>query len=165
MMNADLDRAREAFLDQLRSGRDEFVDTQGISSYWTTVEREASQVEEPGVIEEWLRQLARDRDRIESIKAQKNAAEQGQFGSDVAAQMLIRLLALLADVEGSLRKRLWFLRNELGAWVYLVGAGVKQKPPPNKKDDDKDKKPTARKASEPKAGAKADRRPTKTKGQ
>ncbi|MEZ4265182.1 MAG: hypothetical protein R3F39_02300 [Myxococcota bacterium] len=163
-MNTDLDRARDSFLEQLRSGRDELLDTHGIAAYWQSVESEAARVEEPGLIDEWLRRLAQDRERIESIKAQKSSAEQSQFGGEGVALMLARLLQLLADIEGTLKRRLWLLRNELGAWVYLVGPGVKQKPPPNKKDEDKEKAPKARKASEPKPAAAAEKKPTKTKG-
>lgn len=163
-MNTDLDRARDSFLEQLRSGSDAMIDTRGIAGYWQSIESEAARVEEPGVIDEWLRRLAHDRERVEALKAQKSSAEQSQFGGDGVALMLIRLLALLADIEGTLKKRLWLLRNELGAWVYLVGPGVKQKPQPNKKDDEKDKTPKARKASEPKPVAAAEKKPTKTKG-
>jgi hypothetical protein len=164
-MNSDLERAREAFLEQLRSGRDELLDTSGIATYWRAVESEAMGVEEPGRIEEWLARLAQDRERVDAIKAQKASAEQSQFGGEGAAMMLVRLLHLLADIEGTLKRRLWLLRNELGAWVYLVGLGVKQKPAPNKKDEETEKaakKPTA--VTDKKPAAAADKKPTKTKG-
>lgn len=141
----DLETAREDFLRRMQHDGQALLAHQKFSAYWSNVEDEATHSEDMGQLDRWLKDLARDRDRLAELKNQKLGAESSQMGGDARIQIILRLIALLSDVEGTLKKRLWELRDRLGSWVFLAGQGVKSKPPPQPAKDIN--KPKAKKAS------------------
>jgi hypothetical protein len=147
----NLDQMRTQFLDRLTDFQGSLEGYDGFSMYWTQIQSQAERVEEIGQIDSWVRDLARDRDRVAALRSRKREGE-GVMGNDELMHILNRLLSLLDEVGGDLRKRLRLLRDRLGMWVFLAGMGKKSKPLPrgaadqDKKDAKaKKKKRTAKK--------------------
>lgn len=130
MLPSDLEVNRERFLNALSGDFESFHDHTDFTNYWRTVEAEANQTEDIGQLDRWVKDLARDRDKLEAVRARASQAESGQFGASPVLQIILRLLALLDGVEQRLKRRLAMLRDMLGMWVFLAGPGVKGKPPP-----------------------------------
>lgn len=162
MIPRDLEASRESFLHQLSSDFESFHDYGDFMGYWRAVEAEARHSEDIGQLDSWVKDLRRDRDKLDALKARQHRSESSQLGAAPALMVIQRLLALLDEIEGHLKRRLSMLRDMLGMWVFLAGPGVKQKPAP-KGDDapkgDKDKQ-TEQVLHKPQVKAK----PTKTKG-
>lgn len=131
--------ARQRFLDQLHTDQAALADHQGFVSYWQSIEGQARDTEDIGQLDRWVKDLARDRDRLTELKNRKQAAASSQMGAQEAVQLIHRILALLDDLYIKLRRRLMALRDEAAHWVFLVGPGKKSKRKPDK-DADKDKK-------------------------
>ncbi len=143
----DLETAREDFLRQMRNDGRALLAHERFSAYWQQVEDEAKHSEDMGELDRWLKDLARDRDRLAELKSAKQVAEGGQLGMDARVEVLLRLIALLTDIEGTLKKRLWELRDRLGMWVFLAGVGVKSKPVPEAAKDPSQQKKDAKQAA------------------
>ncbi len=105
-------------------------------AYWNNIEIQAQRSEDLGQLDTWNKDILRDKDRIAELRQRQQTAANSQMGASQIVQLLTRLLALLDDVGERLRKRLHFLRNELGMWVFLAGPGKKSKPKPKKKGEE-----------------------------
>ncbi|MGM0574803.1 MAG: hypothetical protein ACQEXJ_03610 [Myxococcota bacterium] len=158
MLTGDLESARALFLQQLQGDMAALAGHEGFTEYWQQVEFELPQVEDQALLEKWLSELLRDRERLRAMEdRQREASTDGRSGTaEEALRIIARLLGVLDDVERRLRHRLWVIRERLGAWVYLAGPGVKRKPRPKgpeeeKEEEKKRSKREAARARKPKA--------------
>ncbi len=165
MIDRDLEQQREDFLRRLSGDVEHFAGEERYLAYWNTVEHEARTIEDMGQLDTWVRELRRDRDKLEELKAQKQSAASGQLGADVAVRLIDLILGLLEDIERRLERRLSLLRERFGAWVYLLGPGVKQKPPPKDEDAKKDEEAADKRTRDAlNQRAQPKKEPTKKKG-
>ena len=134
----DLAVARERFLDQLHVSEFNPAGHEDFMAYWNNIAMLAQKTEDLAQLDTWNRALLRDKDRIAELRQRQQQAASSQMGASAVVQLLSRLLALLDDAGERLRKRLHFLRNEIGMWVFLAGPGKKSKPKPKKKGDETD---------------------------
>ncbi len=134
MPAADLENAREHFLHQIQLSDLGLAGHEHFAAYWQDVREEAMHSEDLSQLDRWVKDLARDRDRVAALREQHQLAQASQMGSADLARMLSQLLALLDEVGYALKKRLAMLRDQIGAWVYLAGPGTKSKPAPGKGD-------------------------------
>lgn len=164
MPSQDLETSRERFLNQLTGDLESLNEYGDFTGYWRSVEMEAEKSEDVGQLDRWLKDLRRDRDKLEALKARKVASESSQLDAGAVTAIIHRLLQLLDECERKLKRRLSMLRDMLGMWVFLMGPGVKRKPPPkgDGKPGEKDQEQTEQiLAKGPKLTPK---KPTKMKG-
>ena len=140
MVDQDLEQQREDFLRRLAGDVEQFAGEDRYLAYWNAVEHEARTIEDMGRLDTWVRELRRDRDKLQELKARKSTAASSQVGAEVATRLISVLLALIDDIERRLLKRLSLLRDRFGSWVYLLGPGMKQKPVPKDADSKEDDK-------------------------
>jgi len=141
--SSDLETFRDAFLHELTASEPDVSRYQEFLQYWKTVEAEAAQTEELGQLEEWAREIARDKDRVATLKTHAETAAGDK--SDVTAQTLRHILKLVLDMLETIERRLRRLRNErrsvLAAVLWKGGPGTFAKPaPPDDKDNKGEKK-------------------------
>ena len=131
---------RTRFLEQIHS--DQFMG-EGASefmSYWRSVEAEAKASEDLGQLDAWVKELSRDKDRVMELRARQKQAASSQMGDAEMLGLLTRILMLLDEIEGEIKRRLHRMRNEIGMWVFLAGMGRKSKPKPKDTTKKKGKK-------------------------
>lgn len=139
MAGHQLEQYRARFLDQLHSSTFDGSGAGDFLSYWQSIEVQAKASEDMGQLDNWVKYLARDKDRLAELKARQQQASSSQMAGSEAIQLINRILALLDDIESAIKRRLQHIRNELGLWVILAGLGRKSKPKPTgKKKDDGD---------------------------
>jgi len=144
MAGTQLEQYRSRFLNQLHSAEFDGSGASDFLSYWQSIEFQAKASEDMGQLDSWVKDLARDKDRLAELKSRQQQASSSQLGGSEAIGLINRILALLDDIDAELKRRLRRLRDELGLWVILAGMGRKSKPVPKgigkKKDDDDDDK-------------------------
>ena len=140
MASNQLEQYRSRFLDQLHSAQFDGSGAGDFLSYWQNIEVQAKASEDMGQLDTWVKEIARDKDRLAELKSRQQQASSSQMAGSEAIQLINRILALLDDIDTALKRRLRQIRNELGLWVLLAGLGRKSKPKPKgkKKDDDDD---------------------------
>ncbi len=156
MPSTDLEQQRQRFLDQLHARDFDVAGHAAMSAYWQDVAQEAQHIDDLGRVDQWLKELARDKDRLAELRTQQQQAASSQMGAAEAVQLITRLLALLDDVGIKLRRRLAQLREEMDVQILILGMKRKPKPTEEEKDDKK-----AQQAALAKNPVKA--QPTKTK--
>lgn len=124
MPDPEIVDARQRFIDHLRSHTADGSGHEALVAYWRQVELEAAVAEDLGQIDGWVREIAQDRERVAALKAQQQASA-GQLGQEGVAAVLSRLLALLDEIGGGLRRRLAQLRERVGRWIILAGPGMR----------------------------------------
>lgn len=136
MPNSRLEQYRDQFLNQIH--RQEFSGERASDflSYWRAVEAEAKATEDLGRIDGWAKEIARDRDKLAALKAQQQQASSSQMGDSEVVALINQILSLLDAIEGSIKKRHGWIRDELGLWVVLAGMGRKSKPKKNKAEEE-----------------------------
>lgn len=139
-MNDSLETARERFLDQLHNPQFDPTGHAQFVAYWTSIESQAQMTEDLSQLDSWHKEIMRDKDRLAELKVRQQQAASSQMGMSPAVQLISRLLALLDDLGGRLRKRLLMIRGEIGMWVFLAGPGKKSKPRPNQTVETKQEK-------------------------
>jgi hypothetical protein len=159
MIPTELEDAREHFLSDLEHV--DFADHQGFSVRWQAVEKQAYQSEDLSQVEQWLRELARDNDRLYEMQARQQQIAAHRPEAAVLLEVLRRVLVMLDDVERRLRQRLGYLQDLLGFFARLVGPGIKGK----KKQDEEKKKQEEERAAAAAATKKKEepKKPTKEK--
>lgn len=135
----ELESAREAFLYRLEHEGVRSLLQQPLVAYWQSVEAEAATTEDLAQLDRWSGALARDKEKIDALRAQASAMSSEQLGETDALALIRQILALLDAIEGKVNRRLAALRDRLGRWVFLAGPGVKKKPP-EEQDEHKDPK-------------------------
>lgn len=135
---------RNRFLEQLHTNNFSGEGAGEFMSYWRAIEVQAKASEDMGQLDVWVKDLARDKDRVAEIRSKQQQAASSQMGSGEMLSLLNRILMLLDEIEGELKRRHHRVRNEIGMWVFLAGMGRKSKPKPKnptkkqkqKEDDD-----------------------------
>lgn len=143
--SSDLESFRERFLDQLHSSTPQLDGHQQYMQYWKRVEQEAGATEELGKLEDWVRGLARDKDRVKALKNKLENAPKDDPAAQAVLQIINQILMLLDDIEQKLKRRRDHKRLTLGWLLFKAGPGVKKKTPKDeggkgggKKGDEKD---------------------------
>ncbi|TNF29947.1 MAG: hypothetical protein EP329_14555 [Deltaproteobacteria bacterium] len=128
----DLEMFRERFLDQLHASRPSLHGHQQFVQYWKLIEREAQQTEELGKLESWVKDLARDRDRVRALKDRLEARKDTDQGAAALLQLVRQILEMLDDIQRKLKVRRDDRRRVLGWLLLAAGPGVKKKVPEEK---------------------------------
>ena len=145
MASSRFESGRERFLQHLHGSEIVGPGASEFMTYWRRIEVEAQASEDLGQLDTWVKEIAKDKDRLMELRARHQQAASSHMGEIDSLGLLARILALLDEIEGQLRRRHHHVRNELGLWVFLAGMGRKSKPKPNqastkkgkeKKDDD-----------------------------
>ena len=135
-----LESGRSRFLDQLHSPEFTGEGTAEFMSYWRGIEVEAKASEDLGQLDAWVKEISKDKDRVMELRARQQQAASSQMGDGEMLGLLTRILMLLDEIEGEIRRRLHRMRNEIGMWVFLAGMGRKSKPKPKGPEKKKEKK-------------------------
>jgi len=132
---SDLEIFRDKFLHELAESQPDMSGYQDYLKYWKTVEAEASHTEDLGKLDEWVRDLARDKERVQGLKNRMDS-----MGGEQATAALVQILKYILDLLEGVERRIRRMRDEqrsiLGALLWKGGPGTIAKPKP----DDKDKK-------------------------
>lgn len=150
----DLQMYRERFLNQLHTSQPSMAGHQEFISYWKLVEREARETEELGKLEDWVKDLARDKDRVRALKEHLEASKSSDQGAAALLHLVRQILELLDDIGRKLRVRRDHKRTQLGWVLFTAGPGVKKKVPEEQTADGKkgeDKKVAEQVMTKPKA--------------
>lgn len=132
---SDLEIFRDKFLHELGESQPDLAGYQDYLKYWKTVEAEAAHTEDLGKLDDWVRDLARDKERVQGLKNRVDTMGGEQVGAAMV-QILKYILDLLEGVERRIRRMRDEQRSILGAILWKGGPGTIAKPKP----DDKDKK-------------------------
>lgn len=133
---ADFDLDRSRFLSELSEAQPDLQGYQDYLKYWRAVESEAQESEDLDKIDTWVRDLARDKDKVAALKQRASTVGENEAMRSTIAQILKVVLEALETIERRLRK----LRDQkmaaLAAVLWKGGPGTMLK----KKEDEKDKK-------------------------
>jgi hypothetical protein len=136
---ADLEVFRQNFLNQLRESQPDLSGYQDFLRYWKTVEGEAAHTEDIGMLDGWVKDLARDKEKVSAL-CQRTDTMSSDKGGDTAIQALSHILKMVLGVLDAIERRLRGIRDDrmsaLASMLWKGGPGTLVKP----KDDDKDKK-------------------------
>ncbi len=135
----DLQWYREQFLSRLSSSRTQMAGHNDFLRYWQLVEREAEQTEELGKLEMWVQELARDKEKLRSVRERLEARQSSDSSAKALLTLLRRMLSLLDEIERKLKWRRDAKRRLLGWIVFVAGPGVKKKIKPGDADIGKGK--------------------------
>jgi len=137
--STDLEIFRESFLHELAEAQPDLTGYQDFLRFWKSVEGEAMQTEDLGMLDNWVRDLARDREKVANLRARTDTMTGDKSGGG-AMQALNQILKLVLDVLDAVERRIRRLRDErlsaLASMLWKGGPGTIAKPKP----DDKDKK-------------------------
>lgn len=133
----DLEQYRDRFLDQLQTSKPMLDGHDVFLHYWRTVEQEASQTEELGKLENWVRDLARDKEKVGAVKQRLETSREQDAATQALLHLLHRILSVLDGMEQKLRRRRDDRRRVLGWLLLVAGPGVKKKVPEEKPADGK----------------------------
>lgn len=135
---SDLEIFREAFMHQLTQAQPDMSGYQDFLRYWKSVEAEAAQVEDLGKLDEWVREIARDKERVAALKNRTD-----MMGHEAAAT-IAPILKMVLDMLDAIERRLKRIRNErmgdLAALLWSGGPGTGTKAKPEEKKDKDGKK-------------------------
>lgn len=142
----DLEIHRDSFLSELSEAQPDLSGYQDFLRYWKTVESEAMHTEDLGELDAWVRDLARDKERVAALRERTDMMTSDK-GGDSAIQALSHILKLVFDILDAIERRLRRLRDErlsaLASMLWKGGPGTTAKPKPDEKDKkgEKGKKP------------------------
>lgn len=130
----DLDRTR--FLSELSEAQPDLQGYQDFLKYWKAVESEAQETEDLDKIDTWVRDLSRDKEKVNALK--QRASTVGE--NEAMRSTIIQILKVVLEALDSMERRLRQLRDQkmaaLAAVLWKGGPGTMLK----KKEDEKDKK-------------------------
>ncbi|MCA9516942.1 MAG: hypothetical protein KC635_18495 [Myxococcales bacterium] len=135
-----LESYRERFLDQLHSSRLELDGHQEFLKYWKSVEREASETEDLDKLETWVKDLARDKDKVSAMKEKLELQKDSDPTAAMLLQIIRQVLAMLEETERKLIRLRDHRRGFLARILFRAGPGVKKKVKPEEEEADKEKK-------------------------
>jgi len=131
----DLELFREHFIHQLKESSPQLQGHNDFMRYWKVVEAEAQSTEDLGKLDGWVKDLARDKEEIQSMKTRL----EGMDERDPLAESLLNILRMLLDYLEGIYKRIRNLRDDrrsyLASLLWKAGPGVKPK-----KDEGEDTK-------------------------
>lgn len=141
----ELELFRSRFLDQLNRTQPELSGHQQFLQYWQVIQREAELTKDVDQLDNWVRALARDKDKVKALEARIDAQDRENPMIAGLLQILRMVLDVLEGVEKKLRKRRDAMQRRLAVFLLRAGPGVLKKPKPGEdeeagKGDDKDKK-------------------------
>jgi hypothetical protein len=150
----DLEIFRERFISELAEAQPDLSSYQDFLRYWKGVEQQAQHTEDLGQLDGWVRDLARDKEKVQGLK---NRAD--MIGDKEGAQgLLLSILRMVLEVLESVERRLRRWRDErlsiLASMLWKGGPGGAAKPKPDDKDK-KDGKKGEESAKDVAAGAQA----------
>ena len=131
----DLESFRDKFLHQLRESQPQLNGYQDFVRFWKTVEKEASQTDDLSKLENWVKDLSRDKDEVRAMKEQVESMDE----RDPMAEQLLQILRMLLEFLDGIEKRMRKLRDERRAYLQalLWKGGPGMKPKDDQKDDQK----------------------------
>ena len=133
--SSDLEIFRDIFTHELTKSQPDLSNYQEYLRYWKSVEAEAMQTEDLGKLDEWVRELARDKERVKGLKNRTDT----MGDQEGAVQTLNQILKLVLDIIEGIERRLRRLRDErlsaLASMLWKGGPGTTAKPKPDKKDE------------------------------
>jgi|GEM_PF-1295909 len=137
----DLEIFRDRFLDQLQNTQVELANHREFMQYWRLVEQEAEMTKDVDKLDNWVRALARDKDRVRALEARL----EGKDRENPMIANLLQILRMVLDaIEGSerkIRKRRDAMQRRLAVFLLRAGPGVIKKPKPGEEEEDVDKGP------------------------
>lgn len=132
----DLEIFRDRFLDQLSSTQVELANHREFTQYWRLVEQEAEMTKDVDKLDNWVRALARDKDRVKALETRL----EGQDRENPMVASLLQIIRMVLDaLEGSERKlkdRRASVRRRLAVFLLRAGPGVPKKPKPGEEVED-----------------------------
>lgn len=138
----DLEFRRDAFLTELAESQPDLSGYQEFLRYWKSVESEAMHTEDLGELDSWVRDLARDKERVAALKSRTDTMT-GEHASGAIAAM-VQILKLVLEILDAIERRLRRLRDErmsaLASMLWKGGPGTTAKPKPDEKDKKDGKK-------------------------
>lgn len=135
----DLEWYREQFLGQLHSSRVQLTGHGEFVRYWKLVEKEAEQTEELGKLESWVKNLARDKEKVRALKGRLEGMQEHSGNARALLALIRQILELLEEIERKLRVRRDIKRRIMGFLIFRAGPGVKKKVKPGEGDVGKGK--------------------------
>ncbi len=139
----DLEIFREKFIHELAESQPDLSGHQDFLRYWKGVEQQAQQTEDLGQLDTWVRDLARDKEKVQALKNRTDT-----MGDKEGSQGLLQsILKLVLDVLDAVERRLRRWRDErlsiLASMLWKGGPGGAPKPKPEDKDKKDGKKEEA----------------------
>jgi hypothetical protein len=131
--HTDLEIHRDIFIHQLTQTLPNLVNYQEFLRYWKAVETEAMHTEDLGMLDEWVRDLSRDKEKVAALKNRTDT-----MGDQEGVQNIVQILKIVLDIIEGIERRLRRLRDErlsaLASMLWKGGPGTTAKPKPDKKD-------------------------------
>ena len=140
----DLEQLRGQFMHELQQSQPNLAHQDDYMRYWHAAARAAGQTDDLGKLENWVRQLARDKEQIQALKQRAEESGPEHEGMAIVLQVLTMLLEMLEGVEKRIRRLRDERRALLAAILWAAGPGVLPKTDDN---DDKKKKDEAKQTS------------------
>jgi hypothetical protein len=144
----DLEIFRDRFLDQLHKSQMDLAYHQEFVGYWRSVEQEAELTTELDALENWVRELARDKDRVKEIEARLESQDRENPMIANLLQVIRMVLDVLEGIDRKLKKKRNGRRQRLAAILWRAGPGTKPKPIEDEDEENKNK-PAAAAAKKP----------------
>ena len=88
---ANLESARERFLNQLHTAEFDPSSHMDFLAYWNNIEAQATVVDDLGRLDGWYKEIQRDKDRISELRARQQSASSSQFSSADSVKLLNRI--------------------------------------------------------------------------
>jgi hypothetical protein len=145
----DLEIFRERFLDQLHKSQIDLAHHQEFVAYWRSVEQQAEMTTELDRLENWVRDLARDKDRVKALEARLESQDRENPMIANLLQIIRMVLDVLEGIDKKLRKKRDGRRQRLAAILWRAGPGTKPKPDDDDENDETKKGPGAGAAKKP----------------
>lgn len=143
-----LESYRERFLDQLHSSKIDLEGHQQFLKYWNSVEREAVETEDLDKLESWVKEIARDKDRVNALKERLELQKESDPAAGMLLQIIRQVLMMLDETERKLIGYRDRRRGFLARILFRAGLGVKKKATPEDEEDKDKKKGEGKKVSE-----------------
>lgn len=133
---ADFDTQRSRFISELNEATPDLTGYQDYLKYWRAVESQASETEDLDKLDVWVRELARDKEKVQALKERAATVGENEAVRGTLLQILRVVLEVLDAIERRLKKELHQKRGVMAAVLWRAGPGTLLK----KKEDEKDKK-------------------------
>jgi len=142
--SSDLEIHRDIFRHELTKAQPDLSNYQDFLRYWKSVESEAMQTEDLGMLDDWVRELSRDKEKVAALKNRTDTMGDKEEGG---LQTLVQILKLVLDIIDGIWRRLRRLRDDrlsaLASMLWKGGPGTTAKPKPDEKEKGKGEKRAA----------------------
>lgn len=141
--SSDLEIFRDTFLHELTQTQPELNGYQDFLRYWKCVEAEAQHTEDLGDLDAWVRDLARDKERVAALRSRTDMMTSDKDGGH-AAQAMNQILKIVMEMLEAVERRIRRLRDDrlsiLASLLWKGGPGTIAKPKPDEEDKKDGKK-------------------------